>query len=67
VIVNTGDAEVQFSGLAPGFVGVWQINVKVPETVPPGNSVVVAILHLGIPSNSNSSGGAPIQCTIAVR
>ncbi len=67
VIVNTGDAEVQFSGLAPGFVGVWQINVKVPETVPPGNNVVVAILHLGIPSNSNIGGGAPIQCTIAVR
>jgi len=67
VIVNTGDAEVQFSGLAPGFVGVWQINVKVPETVPPGNNVVVAILHLGIPSNSNRGGGAPIQTTIAVR
>ena len=67
VIVNTGDAEVQFSGLAPGFVGVWQINVKVPETVPPGNNIVVAILHLGIPSNSNLGGGTPIQTTIAVR
>ena len=67
VIVNTGDAEVQFSGLAPGFVGVWQINVKVPESVPPGNNVVVAILHLGIPSNSSRGGGTPIQTTIAVR
>lgn len=67
VIVNTTDGEVLFSGLAPGFVGVWQLNVKVPESVPPGNSIVVAILHLGIPSNSNRGGGTPIQTTIAVR
>lgn len=67
VIINTTDAEVQFSGLAPGFVGVWQLNVKVPESVPPGNSIVVAILHQGIPSNSNRGGGTPIQTTIAVR
>jgi uncharacterized protein (TIGR03437 family) len=67
VIINTTDAEVQFSGLAPGFVGVWQLNVRVPESVPPGNSIVVAILHQGIPSNSNRGGGTPIQTTIAVR
>jgi uncharacterized protein (TIGR03437 family) len=30
------DADVQFSGLAPQLVGVWQINVKVPQTVAPG-------------------------------
>jgi uncharacterized protein (TIGR03437 family) len=30
------DADVQFSGLAPTLVGVWQINVKVPASVAPG-------------------------------
>ena len=30
------DADVQFSGLAPTLVGVWQINFKVPSTVAPG-------------------------------
>jgi uncharacterized protein (TIGR03437 family) len=30
------DADVQFSGLAPTLVGVWQINVKVPSSVAPG-------------------------------
>jgi uncharacterized protein (TIGR03437 family) len=30
------DADVQFSGLAPTLVGVWQINVKVPALVAPG-------------------------------
>lgn len=27
-------ANVTYSGLAPGLVGVWQVNVKVPNTVP---------------------------------
>lgn len=34
---------VQFSGLAPGLVGVDQINVSVPFTVPEGMSVPLAI------------------------
>ena len=29
-------SDIEFSGLAPGFVGLWQINVKVPANVPPG-------------------------------
>jgi len=36
VIVGTkviDDANVQYSGLAPGLVGVWQVNVKIPEDV----------------------------------
>jgi uncharacterized protein (TIGR03437 family) len=28
--------EVQFAGLAPGFVGVYQVNFRVPATVPGG-------------------------------
>lgn len=27
-------AEVQFSGLAPGFVGLWQINAVIPASLP---------------------------------
>jgi len=34
---------VQFSGLAPGMVGVDQINVSVPFTVPEGMSIPLAI------------------------
>jgi uncharacterized protein (TIGR03437 family) len=29
-------SDIEFSGLAPGFVGVWQINVKVPANVSRG-------------------------------
>ncbi len=53
VIVNTGfvdEADVVFSGLAPGLVGVWQINVRIPMTVPPSPAIVVAIVHRSIPS-----------------
>ncbi len=39
-------AEVQFSGLAPGRKGVWQINVLVPKEAPSG-TVPVTISYEG--------------------
>lgn len=36
-------AKVQFSGLAPGFVGVWQLNVAIPDDAPVGNTVPLAV------------------------
>jgi len=49
------DSDVQFSGLAPGFVGLWQINVKVPANVPPGD-VVVYVTYDGINSILDPNG-----------
>jgi uncharacterized protein (TIGR03437 family) len=43
--------DVQFSGLAPGFVGLWQINVKLPPDLPSGN-IPIRVLINGIPSNT---------------
>ena len=43
---------VQFSGLAPGWVGLWQINVTIPSTAPAGNAVPVKVVIDGAPSNS---------------
>ncbi len=42
VVINGGYATVQYSGVAPGFIGLWQINVVVPANVPPG-PVAVAV------------------------
>lgn len=37
VILNGENCSVFFSGLAPGFVGLYQINFYVPQDAPPGN------------------------------
>jgi uncharacterized protein (TIGR03437 family) len=36
-------AQVDFSGLAPGFVGLWQLNVLVPNNAPTGNAVPLIV------------------------
>ncbi len=43
--VNIGgvDATLQFAGLAPGFAGLYQINVSVPTTIPPDSSTPVTL------------------------
>jgi uncharacterized protein (TIGR03437 family) len=69
VIVGTrfvDDSDVQFSGLAPNFSGVWQINVRIPDWVAPNDTVLLVILHKGIPSNNPQNPGQ-IVTTIAVK
>ncbi|MCX6620760.1 MAG: hypothetical protein NTY38_06715 [Acidobacteria bacterium] len=44
-------ANVTASGLAPGFVGLYQISAQAPAGVPTGNQLV-QITTLGIPSNT---------------
>lgn len=53
--------DVLYSGLAPGFVGLWQLNVRVPLTTPPGNQIPVVVL---LNSQPNLLGAA---ITIAVK
>ena len=43
VTIGGVPATVEFSGLAPGFVGVDQVNVQVPATAPSGAQVPVII------------------------
>jgi uncharacterized protein (TIGR03437 family) len=45
-------APVLFSGLAPGYVGLYQVNVQVPAGTRTGNAVPVAISIGGVASNS---------------
>ena len=37
VLVDGEDSEIFFSGLAPGFVGLYQINFRVPRDDASGN------------------------------
>ncbi|MEZ5400298.1 MAG: hypothetical protein R2729_11565 [Bryobacteraceae bacterium] len=59
-------SDILYSGLAPGLVGVWQMNVRVPLTTAPSNAVLVVVVFNDIPSN-NPQNPAQIRTTIAVR
>jgi uncharacterized protein (TIGR03437 family) len=57
---------ITYSGLAPGLVGVWQINFRIPtDFPPPGNNLVIVSLY-GIPSNNPQQPNA-IRTTIAIQ
>jgi uncharacterized protein (TIGR03437 family) len=45
---------VAFSGLAPGMVGVWQINAVIPVDAATGPEVSVVVIHGGMVSNQLS-------------
>jgi uncharacterized protein (TIGR03437 family) len=45
-------ATVSFSGLAPGFVGLYQINAQVPHAAPEGGAVAVVLGIGGATSNT---------------
>jgi hypothetical protein len=59
-IVTIGDiaAQVTFSGLAPGFAGLYQVNALVPDAAPSGDNVNPVIKEDGqcleIPSVNSS-------------
>jgi uncharacterized protein (TIGR03437 family) len=50
-IGNTGFGDVKYSGLAPGYIGLWQINVVIPPGVTAG-AVPVRVVINGTPSNT---------------
>ncbi len=53
VLIGGQRAQVLYSGLAPGFVGLYQINVVVPEGLPSGSSVSLLITD-GVDVRSNT-------------
>jgi hypothetical protein len=59
---NYSDAVPDFAGLTPGFVGLYQVNVKLPDKFPPisaCNGIQIAS-NLLINIRINSWDGAPI-------
>jgi uncharacterized protein (TIGR03437 family) len=49
-------APVAFSGLTPGFIGLYQVNVQIPANVPPGS-----LLTIGAGGQSAPPVPLPIQ------
>ncbi len=69
VIVNIAEVppeNVTYSGLNPFFPGLWQVNVKIPDSTPPANAIQLVIIHKNIPSNYPQNPGL-IVTTIAVK
>jgi uncharacterized protein (TIGR03437 family) len=51
VIVGNNSAEVLYAGLAPGFFGLYQVNVRVPANALVGDAVPVTLSVNNVPSN----------------
>lgn len=51
---------VIFSGLAPGFVGLYQVNVQVPDGAPTGPAVPVVLTIGGVTSNTATVAIDPV-------
>ena len=58
VTMGGQNAPVSFAGLAPGFVGLYQINAVVPSGIAPGDAV---------PLTLSVSGQTGPQSLLAVR
>jgi uncharacterized protein (TIGR03437 family) len=52
VTIGGAPATVVFSGLAPGFVGLYQVNVQVPTGLTGGNALPVVLTIDGVVSNT---------------
>ena len=52
VTIGSQAAAVSFSGLAPGFVGLYQVNVAVPADAPSGDAIPLVLTINGVQSNT---------------
>lgn len=54
VTIGGAPATVAFSGLAPGFVGLWQLNILIPDGAPVGDAVPLVISFGGRESRATT-------------
>ena len=58
VTIGGQPATVVFSGIAPGYAGLYQINIQIPQTAPSGDSVPITIT---LPRSATDSATIAIQ------
>jgi uncharacterized protein (TIGR03437 family) len=56
VTIGGQPAVVQFAGLTPGFVGLYQVNAQIPAGVTPSAAVSLVLSQDGVPSNTVTLG-----------
>ncbi len=62
---SNGGNFIKYSGLAPGLVGVWQVNVQVPMGVAPGLQTILALVLNGNVADPDSF--SPYRATVAIK
>ena len=50
-VLGGTELPVAFAGLAPGFLGLYQINLTIPQTTPPGIAVGLSFRQAGVESS----------------
>ncbi len=58
VRAGTSTLTPEFAGLAPGFVGLYQVNVRLPATLPEGCNIAIQVLVAGQVSNTATLSAA---------
>ncbi len=61
VTIGGLEAAIAYQGLAPGFVGLYQVNVVVPAGVAPGGAVPLVLTQNGIVANPDQPITVPVQ------
>jgi uncharacterized protein (TIGR03437 family) len=51
-VLNGVEMPVSFAGLAPGFVGLYQVNLLIPSATPPGLGISLTLKQAGQVSNT---------------
>ncbi len=59
ITIGGVNAPVLFSGLAPGFVGLYVATCQVPAGSPTGNTINVVVTQGGVPSNTVTIAVSP--------
>ena len=61
VTIGGMEAAIAYQGLAPNFVGLYQVNVVVPAGVAPGDAVPLVLTQNGIIANPDQLITVPVQ------
>ena len=67
VMIGGVQAQVQFSGLAPGFVGLYQVNAYIPSGLASGNQPITIAIGGQASPTSITGGGTTYQIVLPIK
>ena len=67
VMIGGQQAQVQFAGLAPGFVGLYQVNAYIPSGLASGNQPITIAIGGQTSPSSITGGGTTYQIVLPIK